>query len=223
MTQDFLVWGTLLGTVATAVATVFLWRVTRLLAVETTRMADAAAQPQVVASLVPNQWSVIYFDIVVENTGNASAFDINVTFDPPIDTERSGEILPGPLQRISVLKPGESIQSYLNSAEEYLEKSFTVTIDWRRHPTAGQREILTYTLNMVNMKGISFLGERDPLVEISQQIKKIREDWQHIASGFRRIRAETFDVNDRKREDDELRKRFDRKRDPNDPGGDGSS
>jgi hypothetical protein len=36
-------------------------------------MADAAARPQIVANLVPNQWSVIHFDIIVKNTGNACA------------------------------------------------------------------------------------------------------------------------------------------------------
>ena len=52
----FIDFGGLLGTLVTAVATLFLWRVTKLLAVETKRMAEASAQPHVVATLDPNRW-----------------------------------------------------------------------------------------------------------------------------------------------------------------------
>ncbi|WP_053059075.1 hypothetical protein [Croceicoccus naphthovorans] len=105
--NTFAVFGTLFGTLATALATFALWRVTRVLAVETKRMADAAMQPQVVATIVPNPWSTIHLDITVENTGNATAFDIEVGFDPPLSNGEAREGKSLPLQRISVLKPGQ--------------------------------------------------------------------------------------------------------------------
>jgi len=55
--------GGVLGTLVTAVATIFLWRVTSLLAVETQRMAKATSQPHVVATLDPNRWSMRHFDL----------------------------------------------------------------------------------------------------------------------------------------------------------------
>lgn len=66
----------------TAVATFFLWRVTRLLADETKRMVDASVQPHVVVTLEPNSWAAFYFDINIANTGNAPAYDIEIGFNP---------------------------------------------------------------------------------------------------------------------------------------------
>ena len=80
----FIAVGGLLGSLVTAVATLFLWRVTKLLAVETKRMAEASAQPHVVATLDPNRWSMRHFDLKVDNTGNATAYDIKVDFTPPL-------------------------------------------------------------------------------------------------------------------------------------------
>ena len=216
MLQQFATWATLLAAIATAIATVFLWRVTRILAVETKRMADAAARPQVVASIVPNRWSVIHLDIVVENTGNATAFDIEVSFDPPLENgEARGDDIDIPLQKISLLKPGQSLQSYLTEVGDYLEKAFTVTTSWALDPKAAERETLTYSFNMGDYKGVSYLGERDPLVQIAQQMKTLREDWQSVAKGTRRTKTEIFDAGDRQREREALDRRFGRDK----PGG----
>lgn len=107
--------GGLFGSVATAIATIFLWRVTKTLAVETTRMAEAAAQPHMVATLSPNRWSMNHFDLHVDNTGNATAYDIEVSFDPPLENGQArGAAVQVPLQSISVLKPGHGLSSYLS-------------------------------------------------------------------------------------------------------------
>jgi len=45
--------GGALGTGVTAVATIFLWRVTRVLAAETTRMVEAGSRPHIVATIEP--------------------------------------------------------------------------------------------------------------------------------------------------------------------------
>lgn len=198
--QTIATYGTLLASVVTAVATFFLWRVTGLLATETTRMADAGA-PQVVASIAPNQWSTIHLDLKVENTGNATAFNIEVSFDPPLENgEARGEDRKVPFQQISILKPGQALNSYLSEVGDYLEKCFSVTISWQLHPQAKTRETLTYTLNMADFKGVSYLGSRDPLVQVAQEIKHIRDDWRYVANGSRKIKAETFDRSDREAE-----------------------
>lgn len=208
MVQAIATWGTLAATIATALATFFLWRVTKILAVETKRMADAAAQPQVVANIVPNPWSTIHLDLNVENTGNATAFDIEITFDPPLENgEARSDEMPIPFQKISILKPGQELKSYLSGVGDYLDKTFTVTISWKTHP-AGEREALSYLLNMGDYKGVSFLGARDPIVQVADQLKKLREDWRNVASGSRRIRTETYDAADRKRETDAINERY---------------
>lgn len=208
--QTIATYGTLLATIVTAIATFFLWRVTGLLATETTRMADAGS-PQIVANILPNQWSTIHLDINVENTGNATAFNIEVVFDPPLENgEARGEDRAIPFQQISILKPGQALKSYLSEVGDYLEKHFTVTISWQNHPQATKREMLSYTLNMADFKGVSYLGERDPLVQVAQEMKHIREDWRHVARGSRKIKTDTYDSADRQQEREILDARFKR-------------
>lgn len=206
-------YGTLVASIVTAIATFFLWRVTGLLAAETTRMADAG-QPQIVANITPNQWSVIHLDLTVENTGNATAFDIEVAFDPPLaNGQARGEGIAVPFQKISILKPGQALNSYLSEVGEYLEKQFTVTISWQKHPLSENRETLAYILKMTDFRGVSYLGARDPLVQVAQEMKHLREDWRYVASGSRKIKTDTYDDADRQREQEALKERFRREQD----------
>jgi hypothetical protein len=206
--DSLLTWGTLVAAVSTALATFFLWRVTKLLAVETKRMADAAAQPQVVAVITPNQWSTIHLDIEVANTGNATAFDIEIVFDPPLENgEARRDEMPVPFQRISLLKPAQSLRSYLSDVGDYLEKRFTVIVSWKLHPASSTRETMVYELNMADYAGVSYLGERDPLIQIASQIKKLREDWRYVASGSRKVKTDNYDAADRQREHELIEKR----------------
>ena len=184
--------GQLLASIVVAVATVFLWRVTKTLAIETKRMVEAASRPHVVVTIEPNRWSLMYADISVSNTGNATSYDIQVNFDPPLPIEehRSGKL---PLHRISVLRPGQSISSYLAAFKPLLEqKVYSVVVSWKRDPAKNDREENSYDLDLSNLEGLSHLGASDPLVQIAEEVKHIREDWRHVASGSHRIAANIF-------------------------------
>ena len=102
-----------LAALLTAVATFFLWRVTRLLADETKRMVDASVQPHVVVTLEPNSWAAFYFDINIANTGNAPAYDIEIGFNPPLVNAEHRKNIGIPFSKVSVLKNGHSLNSSL--------------------------------------------------------------------------------------------------------------
>ena len=108
--------------------------------------------------------------------------------------------MPIPFQRISVIKPGQSLTSYLSGVSDYLEKSFTVAIKWKLHPDDHEKQSLSYWLNMGDYKGVSYLGSRDPLTQLSDQVKKLREDWKSVAQGSRKLKADVFTSTDRQRE-----------------------
>ena len=146
----FIAFGGLLGTLVTAVATLFLWRVTKLLAVETKRMAEASAQPHVVATLDPNRWSMRHFDLKVDNTGNATAYDIKVDFTPPlINGEGRAGGMAVPFENISLLKPGQGVSSYLAEYPLVRKQVYSVRVSWRRSFADSTLEENTYTISSV--------------------------------------------------------------------------
>jgi len=188
--------GTLIGSVATALATFALVYVTTVLAKETKKLAEATAQPQIVAVIIPNKWAIHYFDIEVENTGNAPAFDIELTFDPDFPQDQfSGDTRP--LRKISLLKPGQKISSGMCEAKTILDERFHITCSWKRTPTTSKIESLTYSQDMKEYKQIMYLGEREPMTQVAKAIKDIRNDWRPIAQGQKRTSHEIFDHQDR--------------------------
>jgi hypothetical protein len=187
--------GGLIGTLITAVATIFLWKVTKVLARETTRMVEASSQPHVVATLDPNRWSMRHFDLNVNNTGNGTAYDISVKFDPPLGNGEERKNKDVPLTRISVLKPGQGISSYLSGYGPLDGKTYKVTISWRKSTGAEQEENI-YTLRMTDVQDISVLGG-DPVIKIAEHLKKLQEDVAKLGSNANRIQVDAFLTTDR--------------------------
>jgi hypothetical protein len=194
-----------LATVVTAVATFFLFRVTRVLAVETKRMAESSAQPHVVATLVPNRWSLTHFDLNVDNTGNATAYDITVHFDPPLTTGGTDSRDEIPFQRLSVLKPGQGLSSYLCEFALLKGKVYQVEIIWRKAATATEIESNSYTLSMNDQSGVSRLGN-EPLIQLARSLKHIDESLSPVLRGTKKLKVDSFSGEDRREERDREKK-----------------
>jgi len=54
---------------------------------------------------------MMYADLVITNSGNASAFSIHTSFDPPLEIESDGarQNRDVPFQNSTVMRPGESV------------------------------------------------------------------------------------------------------------------
>lgn len=187
--------GGLLGTIATAIATFFLWRVTLVLARETTRMAEASAQPHVVVTLAPNRWSARHFNLHVDNTGNATAYDIKVSITPPLQNDETrNDDAKIPFERISVLKPGTGLCSYLSEYQPLKGKTFEVKISWLKSSSEKSREENSYILRMSDHEGVSWLGN-DPAVDVAQHLKKIEKNLGDISR--KHIQVDVYSAMDR--------------------------
>ena len=176
------------GTFITAVATIFLWKVTKLLAIETKRMGEIASQPHVVATIEPNRWAMNHVDIHVSNTGNATAYNIDVIFTPPLTNGLVRANKDVPLQNISVLKPGQTLSSYLSEFTNVKDINFEVKISWQNNTNVESRETNIYLINMAEQNGVSRLGE-DPIIQMASSIKKIDESLKSISGTSKRIEA----------------------------------
>lgn len=203
-------WAQVFMALVTAGATVALWRVTQVLARETKRMADQASQPHVVATIEPNPWAMMYVDLKVANTGNAAAHEVQLEFDPPLSNGKARSDHAIPLQGISVLKPSQSLSSFLCDYENVKGVNFKVSVSWKRSPNAPTRETLTYSYSLGHYEGLSQLENDNPLIQISKHIKHIREDWRNVSTGLKRLRADIFTEADRKAEQQALERRWKR-------------
>jgi len=188
--------GGLVGSIVTAVATIFLWKVTRLLAHETTRMVDAASQPHVVATLDPSPWSVRFFELNVNNTGTGTPYDIQVKFEPPLKNKDNLEGTGSPIDRISVLKPGQGINSYAADYPAVKGVTYQVTVSWRRSAQENSREENAYTLNLSDMENMSRI-EGDPLVKIAEHLKRLQEDNRKHQNSRSRLEVNAYFTSDR--------------------------
>lgn len=184
----------------TGLATVALGVATAVLAVFTKHMADRTSEPFVVATIEPNRWSLMHADIVLSNSGNAPAFDISVVFEPSLPATEGSSDRQLPLQNISVLRPGQTLASYFGEFTPLMGKAYTANVGWRRQPNSSKRETVTYEVNMSTYDGYGHLGASDPLIQIAEEMKKLREDWSSVARGSRRLETNAYLENDRKEE-----------------------
>ena len=186
----------------TAGATIMLWRVTSVLAVETKTLAAASAQPQVVVTIEPNAWSFMHADLTIENTGNATAFDISISFDPPltIDHEGSKVSKEPPFQNVSLLRPSQRLVSWIGKMHPMLEARFLIRIEWRRSPTAD-REGYSYILDMGDYRHMSRLGSGDPLIKMADTTKKLQDDFHKFATGWNKLKVDLYTSDDRNAEE----------------------
>ncbi len=191
------------GTI-TALATLALAALTWVLARATNAMARATSSANVVASLEANQWSFRHLDLVVQNTGNAPAFETTVEFTPPLPFMSSAEKSDVPFGKISILRPGQMLKSSVNDWQSVSQNIYRVNILWKRAPASKRWERNAYDFDLVALGKVSRLGSGSPEVQIAEQIKKMREDWQSVARGQKHLKVETYDTSDRERERAEI-------------------
>jgi len=187
------------GTI-TALATLALAALTWVLARATNAMAKATSSANVVASLEVNQWSFRHLDLVVQNTGNAPAFGTTVEFTPPLPFMSDAEKHEVPFGKISILRPGQMLKSSVNDWQSVSQSIYRVKIQWKRTPTSKKCETNAYDFDLVALGKVSRLGAGSPEVQIAEQIKKLREDWQSVARGQKHLKVKTYDHSDRERE-----------------------
>lgn len=163
---------------ATAIATGVLVAVTWILAKETRKLAEATSAPRVIATLEPSPWSIIHTNLVLQNAGTGTAYDIKAEFNPALKMDREGEIIDLESRSLSVLKPGSSFSLFLRGFQNLDKHVVDVTVSWSRVPGGGVREVNSYRLDLVSdYDSWGQLGGPPPLIQISQDIKKFREEF----------------------------------------------
>lgn len=164
----------LIAAFVTAIATFALWRVTRVLAVETKTLAAMTSQPFVVCSLESSEASSAALNLTLRNTGNATAFDVKFSLSPALpkpDGSKSKDET-RTQNEISMIPPGHALHLQAVMGPEIRDIKFAVTLSWSQRPGDQKRETLDYSFEPKdgfrggwNVKGIH---------EIAQELEKLR-------------------------------------------------
>jgi hypothetical protein len=164
----------LLAMIVTAFATIALWRVTKVLAVETKTLAAMTSHPFVVGAFEPSAAKSGAFDVVLRNTGNSAAFDIKVAFTPalpniPQQVEESDETS----FEVSILNPGQRLPLCGVMYRDAPETNFKISVSWSSKPSSKEREQINYE---THISTAIFLGWNvNGTHEIANELKIIRE------------------------------------------------
>jgi hypothetical protein len=108
-----------------------------------------------------------------------------------------------PFGKISILRPGQVLKSSVNDWQSISQSTYRVRIQWKRAPSSKKFEVNEYDIDLAALGKVSRLGAGSPEVQIAEQIKKLREDWQNVARGQKHIKVDSYDHADREREREE--------------------
>jgi hypothetical protein len=197
----------LAATVAIALATGVLAWFTAQLARWTAQMAKATRQANVLVTVEPCRWSYIHTDIVTENVGNAPAFDIIVSFDPPVIAVREDRTEEVPANQITALRPGATIRNWIGRGATFVEQNHTVTVSWTERPNSKQRIETSYRVSLSHFSKVHQLGSGDPAVAMADELRKIREELPRMFGRGRRLQVDVFGADERAREREQIAER----------------
>jgi len=159
----------------TALATLALWRVTRVLAVETSELAKMTSRPFVVCGIESSLADPTALNLVVRNTGNAAAFDIKAKITPPLPQANgtTGEDQTETLVDVSYLPPGRVLSRQGVMTRDVYDIKFNVEISWASYPSSLDRETLIYIFEGRDGFNGGFIEKG--MHEIANELEKIRK------------------------------------------------
>jgi hypothetical protein len=200
---------TLIFSGVVALSTLIYACLTWKLSSETIKMRKAHTEPNVSVHLEQNRASIHFLDLIVKNIGSGPAYDVTFEvleeFDVPKEKKLSqiGFIQEG----IRYMPPDYFVRCYflgfLGNYDKIIDKNIKIRVSYKNANKENISEIIN--LNMSQFKGIQTLGE-DPLNKIAKSIEAVGKDVHHIASGFKHLRVDTYDSEDRAKINEEYEK-----------------
>jgi hypothetical protein len=137
-----LIFAQLVAAFVTAIATIALWRVTRVLAVETKTLAAMTSKPFVVSSFESSGADPTAINLTLRNSGNATAFDVKFRI-VPAPPKANGQPADNPQQStfdISLLPAGQVLPLQGVMGRDVSDASFEIWVSWTSLPGGKQRE-----------------------------------------------------------------------------------
>jgi len=184
-----------------AVATIVYAKLTRTLVQETNRMRRSQTDPEVLVSVQPSEVWINLIELVVENIGGGSAYNLRLTVDPDVKCSR-GEMLSsiGLFKHgLRQLAPHRRVKTFLFSVADRVAQiespgsSFEFTVRAMYNSEGGDSITRTFELDLRHMVGMVQLGT-PPLKTIADSLSALQKDVGYLTTGFKRL---TVNINTR--------------------------
>lgn len=171
--------GSGLAALAVLLALVFLARNVGRLAAEAGARNAELRRANVVASVEPPRREGGRPELVLVNAGPAAAFDVRVTFDPPLFDYAAVEHVRAPLRPVGVLRPGQEIVAPLPEDSVVEDRPYGLALSWKSGPN-GARESLRYEAVIRDPVGAA-ADQGEALGQIADYLRRMRKDYRSVA------------------------------------------
>jgi hypothetical protein len=163
-------------------------------------MREVETEPDISVIVQPRKEFINFIDLIIENIGNGPAYNISfeVSKDFIIPSDEKLSELPI-MKKIEYMTPSQKIQFFLASMIDDKDnpKKFTITANYENKN--GKEYTSEYIVDFNKFKGLTQLGKPDSY-KIANNIEKIRKDFHNLYTGFKRLKIETYNKEDRKEE-----------------------
>jgi len=190
---------TLFFTGVVGISTLVYAILTAKLVKETMLLRKAQTNPGISVSLVQNKSSILFIDLLVENIGMGPAYDVK--FDIIRDFELNKRLLSevGFMKNgINYFAPNQAMQLWVATFvgnKELENKSIDIKVTFKNY--SKDTFARTFNLSFSQFANFIQLGT-PPLIKIADNIEKIERYVDNIVSGFKKIKVDIYDTNDRK-------------------------
>lgn len=132
------------------------------------------AQPFIVCALESSQAAATALDLVIRNTGNATAFDVRLELTPalPHYDGDEDEGVEHSVIVVSLIPPGNALPRRGVLSPDVYDKVYNVNISWATSPGGKARETLSYKLGAED--GFRGGWGAKGIHHVAQELEKIR-------------------------------------------------
>jgi hypothetical protein len=198
---------TLIFTAAVAISTVVYAVLTWKLVSETRRMRRAQTDPNVAVFFEPFEDYMGFGCLCVQNIGLGPAYDLQFTLVPDGDLKGAESLIQDfckikHLERgIKYLGPGQKVRSGFTSLREghdqKIKAVLNVSATYRSADMRQHNE--EFRIDFSELEGTERLGTPH-LHSIAETLKKLQGDLHSVVTGFKKLRVDVFDAEDRSKE-----------------------
>jgi hypothetical protein len=159
---------------STVVYAVLTWK----LVGETKKLREAKTEPNVSISIKPNEHCMLYCDMIIQNIGLGSAYNLNFNVGSDV-RDFDGK----PLSELNIIKngiryltPGEKRQFFLTQFSKKLQEKMVVQDSFEIETTyeneQGKKFKDRFIIDFSEFMGLTKLGE-SPMYSIAESLKEI--------------------------------------------------